>query len=98
MKVACLNLLITGASSLIKSYSNSLNFYFLKFKVLKYKIVFCISNTYLKYMYLKYCPSLLAFSVQLIKAIIIQVRQLTATRTLTMLSVVLILNAASPLD
>ncbi len=24
----------------------------------KYKIVFCISNTYLKYMYLKYRPSL----------------------------------------
>jgi len=25
---------------------------------LKYKIVFCISNTYFKYLYLKYCPSL----------------------------------------
>ncbi len=27
-------------------------------KVFKYKIVFCISNTYFKYMYFKYCPSL----------------------------------------
>ncbi len=27
-------------------------------KVFKYKIVFCISNMYFKYIYQKYCPSL----------------------------------------
>ncbi len=26
----------------------------------KYKMVFCISNPYFKYMYFKYCPSLTA--------------------------------------
>ncbi len=35
-------------------------------KVFKYKIVFCISNTYFKYMYLKYCPSLAAGTGQIL--------------------------------
>ncbi len=33
-------------------------FKYLFFKGIKYKRVFCISDTYFKYMYLKYCPSL----------------------------------------
>ncbi len=42
--------------------------------VLKYRIVFCISNTYFKYMYLKYCPSLPVLTITVIfKATIIDI-------------------------